>query len=155
MSGNLRTPDRYQTLRKTGRALGSLAPLVGLAIWAVGTSVFLDQSRELISDAQFTWGERRILAINAAVTIGGTLLAGLIVGRLLRAASDIIDLAADLSDSTRRGNELIERHVIPLLGRIAANSETRSAASSTQAASRPNRHSTFVDKTPDDPADLP
>lgn len=155
MSVNLRTPDRYQTLRRTGRALSGLAPLVTLAIWALGASAFLDQSKDLISDAQFTWGERRILAINAVVIIGGSLLAGLLVGRLLRAASDMIDLAADLSDSARRNNELIERHVIPLLGRIAANSEHRASSSSGQPSSRHNRTSTFDDRTPNDSADLP
>jgi hypothetical protein len=114
---------RYQNLRRTGRVLSRLAPVVTFGIWSLGLSLFLDQSRDLISDAQFTWGERRVMAVVAVVTVGGYMLVGWVVGRLFKAAADLIDVLADLGDSSWRTGDMIEQHVIPLLGRIATSLE--------------------------------
>jgi len=129
--------DRFQRLKKTGLFLGRLSPLVTYGIWALGVGLFLDQSRDLLSDAQFTWGERQIMTIVAIVTVGGCILAGLVCGRLFRAAADMIELFVDLGDSSRRTGDLIERHVIPLLGRIATNLEARSTSGRDVPAPRP------------------
>ena len=117
---------RYQSLRRTGHVLSRMAPLVSFGLWAVGLGLFLDQSRDLISDAQFTWGERRVMAAIAVVTGGSWLLAGWVVAKLFRAAADMIDVLADLGDSSQRTGDLLERHVIPLLGRIATDLERNS-----------------------------
>jgi hypothetical protein len=105
-----------------------MAPVVTLGVWVTGISLFLDQSRDLISDAQFTWGERRVMAAVAAVTVGTSILAGWVLGRLFRAAADLIDVLADLGDSSWRTGDMIERHVVPLLGRIATTLEQNSPA---------------------------
>lgn len=141
MSYGSSNPGRYQNLRRSGRILTRLAPVVTFGIWSLGLSLFLDQSRDLVSDAQFTWGERRVMAAVAAVTVGGYLLVGWVVGRLFKAAADLIDVLADLGDSSWRTGDMIEQHVIPLLGRIATtldqNSPARNVAAST-GASRPD-----------------
>ena len=49
-------------------------------VFALGVSVFLDQVRGLVSDAQFTWGERRMMGIVALCTVGGFGLAGWAAG---------------------------------------------------------------------------
>ena len=60
-----------------GARLRLLGPLVQLGFLGVGLAVFLDQSRSLLSDAQFTWGERRVMGIVGIVALGGGLLGGL------------------------------------------------------------------------------
>lgn len=113
--------------------------MVTFGIWSLGLSFFLDQSRDLISDAQFTWGERRVMAAVAAVTVGSYLLAGWVVGRLFKAAADLIVVLADLGDSSWRTGDMIEQHVIPLLGRIATTLEQNSPARTASTSTRPIR----------------
>src|SRR6185437_13760297 len=71
MIGQVPGGSRYQSLRHSQRALERMAPLVRFGVFAVGVSVFLDQVRGLVSDAQFTWGERRVMGLVALVTVGG------------------------------------------------------------------------------------
>ena len=73
--GTLETP-RYASLRKGGKGLGRLALWVQLGFLIMGMGLFLDQARDLLSDAQFTWGERRVMGVIALVTLGGCGLAG-------------------------------------------------------------------------------
>ena len=73
--GTLETP-RYAPLRRGGKVLGRLALWVQLGFLIMGMVLFLDQARDLLSDAQFTWGERRVMGVIALVTLGGCGLAG-------------------------------------------------------------------------------
>jgi hypothetical protein len=97
-----------------------MAPLVRFGLFAVGLSLVLDQVRPMISDAQFTWGERRVMGIVALVTLGGFGLAGWVAGRLLKASAELIDLFIDGADAAWRAADLIELQLVPTLGRIAA-----------------------------------
>ena len=110
---------RYQSLRHSQRVLQRMAPLVRFGLFAVGVSVFLDQVRGLVSDAQFTWGERRVMGIVALITFGGFGLAGWVAGRLLKAAADLIEVFIAGAEAAGRTADLIELHVVPALGRIA------------------------------------
>ena len=116
---------RYDELRRGRRTLGLLAPLVQLGFLGLGLGIFLDQSRSLLSDAQFTWGERQVMGIIAILALGGCGFAGWIVGRLIKVAAEIVDVLADGAESAWRTNELIEQHLIPTLARVARALEAK------------------------------
>jgi hypothetical protein len=112
--------EQYTGLRRGRRTLRLLAPLVQLGFVGLGLTIFLDQSRSLLSDAQFTWGERSVMGTVALVALGGSGLAGWIVGRLIGVAAEMFDAMADAAESARRTTELIEGQVVPTLLRIAS-----------------------------------
>jgi hypothetical protein len=112
--------QQYAGLRRGRRTLRLLAPLVQFGFLAVGLAIFLDQSRSLLSDAQFTWGERSVMGVVALVALGGCGLAGWVVGRLIGVADELFDAMADAAESARRTTELVEGHVVPALLRIAS-----------------------------------
>lgn len=128
MMDPVRRTSRYQALRDSRRVLARMAPLVRIGLWALGVSVFLNQVRPLLSDAQFTWGERRVMAIVAAVTFTGFGLAGWVASRLLKASAELIDLLVDSGDAAWRTADLIELQMVPTLGRIAAALERRDSS---------------------------
>src|SRR3954466_4920350 len=111
--------SRYLSLRHSQRVLERMAPLVRFGLFSVGVSLFLDRVGPLVSDAQFTWGERRLMGIVALVTLGGFGLAGWVAGRLIKASADLIDVFIAGADAAGRTADLIELHVVPSLGRIA------------------------------------
>jgi hypothetical protein len=119
MVGQAPGGSRYQSLRHSQRVLERMAPLVRFGLFAVGCSVFLDQVRGLVSDAQFTWGERRVMGIVALITLGGFGLAAWVAGRLLKASADLIEVFIAAAESSGRTADLIELHLVPTLGRIA------------------------------------
>ena len=131
MSQNRPFTSRYRSLDASRRALGRAAPLVRYGLFSVGVSVFLDQVRPLISDAQFTWGERRLIGIVAILTLGSFALAAWIVGLLLKAASDLIEVFVDGADAAVRSAYLIEAQVVPSLNRAAAAMERLAETSAT------------------------
>ncbi len=110
---------QYTGLRRGRQTLRLLGPLVQLGFLSLGMSVFLDKSMALLSDAQFTWGERTVMGSVALVALGGSALAGWVVGALVRIAADTFEAMADAAESARRTTELIEGHVVPTLLRIA------------------------------------
>jgi hypothetical protein len=128
MVGQVPGGARYQSLRHSQRVLERMAPLVRFGLFALGVSVFLDQVRGLVSDAQFTWGERRVMGIVALVTVGGFGLAGWVAGRLLKAAADLIDVFIAGAEAAARTADLIELHMVPALGRIALALERERAS---------------------------
>jgi len=111
--------SQYTDLRRGRRTLRLLARLVPLGFLGLGFTVFLDQSRSLLSDTQFTYGERSVMGIVALVALAGSGLAGWMVGRLIAVAAELFDAMADTAESARRTTELIEGHVVPALLRIA------------------------------------
>jgi hypothetical protein len=115
--------SKYEGLRNGRRTLGLLAPLVQLGFLALGLGIFLEQSRSLLSDAQFTWGERQVMGIIALLALGGCGFAGWVVGRLIKVAAELLEVLADNAEAAWQTNDLIERHVIPALGRVAASLE--------------------------------
>jgi hypothetical protein len=117
--------SRYQELRRGRRTLSLLAPLVQIGFVALGLGIFLDQSRALLSDAQFTWGERRVMGLVALIALGGCGFAGWVAGRLIKVAAELVDVLADGAEAACRTNELIERHVIPALVRVASALEAQ------------------------------
>jgi len=119
MVGPISGSSRYESLRHSQRVLQRMAPLVRFGLFALGVSVFLDQVRGLVSDAQFTWGERRVMGIVALITFGGFGLAGWVAGRLLKAAADLIEVFIAGAEAAGRTADLIELHMVPALGRIA------------------------------------
>jgi hypothetical protein len=112
--------EQYTALRRGRRTLKLLAPMVQLGFVGMGLTIFLEQSRSLLSDTQFTWGERSVMGIVALVAVGGCGLTGWIVGRLISVAAEMIDAMADTAESARRTTELIEGQVVPTLLRIAS-----------------------------------
>ncbi len=126
-----RTPvyqSRYEGLRKGRRTLGLIAPLIQVGFVALGLGIFLDQCRSLLSDAQFTWGERGVMGCVALLALGGCGFAGWIVARLIKVAAEVVDVMADGAEAALRTNELIERHVVPALARIATALERGESA---------------------------
>jgi hypothetical protein len=120
MNPSLAGRSHYEGLRRGRRTLRLLAPLVQFGFIALGFAFFLDQSRALLSDTQFTWGERQIMGLSALVALGGFGFAGWVVGRLITVAAELMDVLADSAESARRTSELIEQHVVPSLARIAS-----------------------------------
>ena len=127
MGGNLSGLSRYQSLRASRRVLARSAPLVRFGLFALGLGLFLDQVRPLISDAQFTWGERRVMGVVALMTIGGFGLAGWLTGRLFRAFAELIDVFVDGAEAAGRTADLIELQLVPALGRLASALEPPAA----------------------------
>ena len=110
---------RYDGLRKSGRGLALVAKLVQFGFLGLGFSIFLEQSRSLLSDAQFTWGERNVMGLIALSSLGGFGFVGWVVGRLIKVAAECFNAVADTADAAWRTTELIERQVVPTLVRIA------------------------------------
>ena len=131
--GTLETP-RYASLRKGGKVLGRLALWVQIGFLIMGMGLFLDQARDLLSDAQFTWGERRVMGVIALVTLGGCGLAGWILGQLFRIFAQVLDVLADGAEAAWRAGDLIEHHLVPTLGRIALALEERDGSAGLRAA---------------------
>jgi hypothetical protein len=111
--------SRYENLRNGRRTLGLLAPLIQVGFLALGFGIFLDQSRSLLSDEQFTWGERQVMGIIALLALGGCGFAGWVVGRLIAVLAELLTVLADDAEASLRTSELLELHVVPALGRIA------------------------------------
>lgn len=111
---------QYAGLRRGRRTLRLLGPVVQLGFLAFGLSVFLDKSQRLLSDEQWTWGERTVMGAVALVALGGSALAGWVVGVMIRLLADTLDAMANAAESARRTTELIEGHVVPALLRIAS-----------------------------------
>jgi hypothetical protein len=103
-----------------------MAPLVQVGFLALGVAIFLEQSLPLLSDAQFTWGERRVMGMIALVALGGCGFAGWVVGRLIAVAAEVLDAMADTVEAAWRTTELLEAHVVPALTRIAVALEQTS-----------------------------
>jgi hypothetical protein len=131
MVGQVAGGSRYHSLRHSQRVLERMAPLVRFGLFAAGVSLFLQQAGGLLSDAQFTRGERQIIGIVALVTLGGFGVAGWVAGRLLKASADLIEVFIAGAEASGRTADLIELHVVPTLGRIALLLEpTRTPAGS-------------------------
>jgi hypothetical protein len=116
---------RYEKLRHGQRTLKLVARLVYFGFVALGLTIFLDQSRSLLSDAQFTWGERRVMGLIALVALGGSAFGGWVFSRLIGVAAEVLDVMADSAEAASRTSDLIERHVVPTLTRIALALEER------------------------------
>jgi hypothetical protein len=116
---------RYEELRRGRRTLALLAPLVQLGIVGLGLGIFLEKSQSLLSDTQFTWGERQVIGIIALISLGGSAIAAWIVGRLIKVTAEVVDVFADVAESAWRTNELIEQHLIPTLARVAKALEAK------------------------------
>ena len=123
MSRALIDRSRYEGLRNGRRTLGFLAPLIQVGFLALGFGIFLDQSRSLLSDAQFTWGERQVMGIIALLALGGCGFAGWVVGRLITVMAELLTVLADVAEASSHTSELLELHVVPALGRIALTLE--------------------------------
>ena len=111
--------SRYQALRDHRRRIRRAAGWVRFALVATGFALALDQGKALLSDAQFTWAERRIFGLLALTWVGSFALAGWIVGTLMQTAAELIDVFADQAEDAARVVDLLEVHAVPALGRIA------------------------------------
>jgi hypothetical protein len=117
MSRKPQARSRFRSLEASRKALERLAPIARFGLMIAGVAIFLDQVRALFSDAQFTWGERRVIALVAAVTLGGFSLAGWAAGQLLRAGADVIEVFIDQAESTAHATFLLETRIVPALFR--------------------------------------
>jgi hypothetical protein len=117
--------SRNDSLRRGVKILGRLAWWVQAAFLILGLGLFLDQAGRLVSDAQFTWGERRVMGLIALIALGGCGLAGWILGQLFRICAGALEALADGTEAARRAGDLIEQHLVPTLGRIALALEER------------------------------
>jgi hypothetical protein len=134
MGGTPSIHSRYQSLRASRRVLARSAPLVRFGLFSVGVGLFLDQVRPLVSDAQFTWGERRVMGLVALITIGGFGIAGWLAGRLLRASAELIDVFVDGAEAAGRTADLIELQLVPTLVRLAGALERPTVTATVAAA---------------------
>ncbi len=112
-------PPRARGLDDATRDLRRAATLARFGLAAVGAALVLDQVRPMLSDAQFTWGERRVMAIVAAVTLGGFAVAGWALGRVLDAAAGFVAAVGEAAEAASRTNALVESHLMPGLARLA------------------------------------
>ena len=62
----------------------------------------------------------------ALITLGGCGLAGWILGQVLKVLAELLDVLADGAEAAWRTGDLIEQHLVPTLGRIAAVARGRS-----------------------------
>ena len=132
--------SRHAGLRTARRTLRTVSALLQLGFLGMGLAVFLDRSRSLLSDAQFTHGERTVMGIVALSSLGGGLLAGWLAARLIAVAAEVVDDIADAAESARQTTELIEGHVVPALLRIAVAVEpSQSSFKSPTTFTRPAR----------------
>ncbi len=121
-----------------GRALSRLAPAARFGVGFLGVAYFLDQAQTLLSDAQFTWAERRIAALTAVTVVIGFGLAGWVAGTILKVAAGLLELLADQAEASWRTVDLMEVHVVPTLGRIAARLDVETANASPNASPAPS-----------------
>ncbi len=128
MSRSTINRSRYEALRTGRRTLGLLAPLIQIGFLTLGFGIFLDQSRSLLSDSQFTWGERQVMGIIALLALGGCGFAGWVVGRLVKVMAELLTVLADDAEASLHTSELIELHVVPALARIASALERMETA---------------------------
>ncbi|WP_165073274.1 hypothetical protein [Paludisphaera rhizosphaerae] len=129
------TPHRYTSVRNGGQALARLAPVVQAGVAMLGLAYFLNQAQVLLSDAQFTWAERRIAGLIALTTVVGFGLAGWVLGTTLKVIAGLLDVLADQAEASWRTVDLMEIHVLPALGRIAARLDADGAAGQSGATS--------------------
>ena len=122
-----RDSSRYDSLRASRRTLARIAPLVQLGLLSVGFTMFLDETRALVSDAQFTWGERRIMGFAGLSYLASFGLGAWVVGKVLVASTGLIDVFIDQAESSARAVELIELHAIPAIGRLSLALENLAA----------------------------
>lgn len=108
---------RYRSLSASRAAFARAAPVVRYGLFAVGLTVFLDRVGPLLSDGQFTWGERRVMGAVALVTLGGFAAAGWVAGALFRALAELVDVLTDAVDSVARAAHLLESRLAPDLRR--------------------------------------
>jgi len=113
------TIPRYDKLRASGRSLGRIASLVGWGVFSLGFTMFLNETKDLVSDVQFTWGERRIMGIVGLSYLAGFGLGGWVAGRLISTGAELIDALADQAEASAQAIILIEQQAVPTLGRIA------------------------------------
>lgn len=118
---------RYEGLRRGRRTLKLVAALVQGSLLLFGLTMFLEQAGSLMSDAQFTWGERRVMGLTALVSLGGCGLACWAAGRLLGVFGELFDALADGAEASWRTVQLLETQIVPALNRVAAalEDETR------------------------------
>jgi hypothetical protein len=114
------THSLYRELRQGQRTLRLLARLIRFGFVALGVVLFLEQSRPLLSDSHFTWGERQIMGLSALVALAGCGFAGWVLGHLIGVVAEVMDIVADTAEAATRTSDLIERHVVPSLARIAS-----------------------------------
>ena len=136
MSDSRLVQSRYRSLHASRRVLARSAPLLRYGLFAVGLSVFLDQVSPLVSEGQFTWGERRVMGIVAVVTLGGFAVAGWLAGRLLRATAELMEVVVDGAEAAVQSSYLIEAQVVPALVRAAAALERIAEGAAGDAPSR-------------------
>jgi len=120
--------SRYESLRASQRMLAGMAPVVRLGLLAAGVGLCLNQVGDLVSGAQLTWGEQRVVGIVVLITLSSFGLAGWVTGRLLKALAELADVLIDQAEAARRAANLVEWNVVPALGRIAVALERAAAA---------------------------
>ncbi|WP_435015812.1 hypothetical protein TA3x_003365 [Tundrisphaera sp. TA3] len=130
--------SRYDSLRDARRSLARAAWWVRFGLFSAGVSMCLDQGRSLLSDAQFTWAERRIMGVVALTWLGGFALAGWVAGKLLSTSAELLDVFADQAEASARTAELLELHAVPALNRIALALEKATPPPAPPAATRPD-----------------
>jgi hypothetical protein len=129
-------PSRNHALQDARRSLNRAAPVVRYGLLLVGSAVVLDQVRPMVSDGEFTWGERRVAALVATVTMVGFALGGWAAGWILRGAAEVIGSVADGSEAAVRATYLMEAHLVPTLTRAAVALERLAATSPSDAATK-------------------
>jgi hypothetical protein len=120
---------RPNHLRDLGKSFRRSARAVTVLILGSGFYSFFETIRPLLPDApeNLTWGERRVMAIVAVVTLGGAALAAWVIGQLLRATSELIEVFLEAAEAVVNTNKLIETQLAPGLVRATAALERMTA----------------------------
>ncbi len=112
--------SRDRSLHDAQRAMLRMAPVIRYGLLTVGFAVALDRVRPLISDGQFTWGERRVIGGVTLIVVGGFAVAAWAAGRLLQAAAGLIGAVAEGAEAAARIGDLVESRLVPGVERAVA-----------------------------------
>ena len=112
--------SRDPTLHDARKAIARMAPVVRYGLLTVGFAVALDRLRPLVSDGQFTWGERQVIGAVTLVIVGGFAVAAWAAARLLQAAAGLVGAVAEAAEAAARIGHLVETRLVPGMERAVA-----------------------------------
>jgi hypothetical protein len=102
----------YATLRRTRSVLRFVSPLVAGGMMLIGLSLFVGIAPELANPGYAT-SERMIRGVIGLGYLLGIPLAGVILGYVLRAGADLIDVWIDTEVAAEKTADLVERQLVP------------------------------------------
>lgn len=114
-------PLAASSLARAATALRWAGHLARYGCAGVGLALFAAQAVKLGTALIPTWGGRIELAVWAAVMLVGGLLTGFLADLLLRGLADMILIALDRAETSRRLLLIVEERLLPAVERLTAS----------------------------------